>query len=134
MSFFTNINHLAVVGATVVYYIIGFLWYTKLFGTAWRQQNGLPAEPTPKPKASSLVGQFISTWLYTLGIAVLLKITGAGGIAEAVCVSAIITVLFIVPIHSGHLFFTGKKKLFLIDACERALGSLVVATILILWR
>lgn len=134
MSSFTNINYLAVVVATVVYYTIGFLWYTKLFGTVWRQQNGLPAEPSTKPKASSLLGQFISTWLYTLGIAVLLKITGAGGMAEAASVSAIITVLFIAPIHSGHLFFTGKKKLFFIDVSERALGSLVVATILTIWQ
>ncbi|MBT1696400.1 DUF1761 family protein [Fulvivirgaceae bacterium PWU4] len=93
----------------------------------------MPAEPGSKPKASSLIGQFISTWLYTFGIAVLLKITGTGGIAGAAAVGMIITVLFIAPIHSGHLFFTGKRKLFFIDVSERALGSLVVATILTIW-
>ncbi|MBT1696399.1 DUF1761 family protein [Fulvivirgaceae bacterium PWU4] len=54
MSSFTNINYLAVVVATVVYYMIGFFWYTKLFGTVWRQQTGclLSLDPNRRPAHS----------------------------------------------------------------------------------
>jgi hypothetical protein len=134
MNFFTGINYPAVIVSTIVYYVIGFLWYTKLFGAIWRKETGMVAQTQTKPSPGALIGQFISTLLFTMGVTLLLELSGSYGIAEGIVVSALITVFFVIPMNSGNLFFTGKKKLFLLDVCERALGSLVVGIILGIWR
>jgi hypothetical protein len=133
MALLTGINYLAVFVSAIVYFILGFLWYSVLFAGTWRKETGIP-EATAKPSPGALIGQFISTYLFTLGIAVVLKLQGTQGVAGAIVTCALVTVLFAAPIHSGNLFFTGKKKLFLLDVSERAIGSLVVGIILSLWQ
>ena len=128
----TSINYLAVLVSTLVYYVIGFLWFTKLFGEAWRKETGVPADRKPGPVA--LVGQFISTLLYTIGIAILINLLDTPGIMGGICAAVIATIFFAIPINSGDLFFTGKKRLFLLNVSERAVGSLVVGIILGIWE
>jgi len=134
MDFFSDINYLAVVVSAIVYYMIGFIWFTLLYGKLWAKENGVAMDPTTKPRVSALVGQFISTLLYTLGIAVILGLYGAAGPKAGITVSAVVTLLFVIPINSGNLLFTGRKKLFLLDVCERAIGSLVIGIILGVWN
>src|SRR5688572_27968160 len=124
----TGINFSAVIIGTIVYYIIGFLWYTKLFGELWRSETGSPADPRPGPVA--LIGQLGSTFLYTLGIAIVMKLSGLPDAGGGVFACAFVAVCFAVPINSGNLFFTGKRKLFLLDVSERLIGSIVVGLIL----
>jgi hypothetical protein len=87
-----------------------------------------------KPQPWALIGQFISTFLFTLGIAIILRFHGTYGIAEGICAGTLVTVFFVIPINSGNLFFTGKRKLFLLDVCERAIGALVTGIILGVWK
>lgn len=129
MIYLQNINYASVVVSTVVYYIIGFLWYSKIFAGIWRKETGTVPETTAKPSPGALVGQFISTLLYTAGIAIFLKMSGTNPVA----LTAFLTLFFIVPVNTGNLFFTGKKRLFLLDVCERVLGTLVVGIILSVW-
>jgi hypothetical protein len=133
MNFFTGINYYAVVVSAIVYYMIGFVWYSLLFSEIWGKETGVSMKSQAKPQAGPLIGQFISTLLYTFGIAVILRLHGTYGIAAGICIAALVTILFVIPVHSGNLFFTGKKKLFLLDVCERAIGTLVAGIILGLW-
>ena len=132
MDILTSINYPAVLIVSLIYYVIGFLWYTKFFGGLWRKETGMPAEKKPQPGA--LLGQFISTFLFSLGIAILLKMGNVTGIKDALLIGIFVTVFFAVPINSGNLFFTGKKRLFALDTCERTIGSLTASTILYLWQ
>ena len=128
----TGINYSAVIVSSIIYYIIGFLWYSKLFGETWRKETGVSAEPKPGPAA--LIGQFASTFLYVFGVAIVLKMSGLSGIGGGFFSAIFATVLFAMPINSGNIFFTGKRKLYIIDVSERAFGSLVVGVILGLWQ
>jgi Protein of unknown function (DUF1761) len=132
MILFDGINFLAVFVSAVVYFMIGFVWYSVLFGELWGKETGTSGQEKPKPGA--LAGQFISTFIFALGIAILLKLNGIYGVSGGMYAAALVTVFFAIPINSGNFFFTGKKKLFLLDVCERAIGSLVVGIILGLWR
>lgn len=133
MSLFAGVNPVAVLVATIAYYILGFLWYTKLFGETWREETGLPA-PTAPPPPSALLGQFVSTFLFTFGVATIIDLRNIDGIAGGVLAAALVTVCFAIPINSGNLFFTGKTRLFMIDVAERAVGSVLVGVILGAWR
>jgi hypothetical protein len=128
----TGINFSAVIVAAIVYYIIGFLWYTKLFAEIWRSETGSPPDPKPGPVA--LIGQLGSTLLYALGIAIVMKLSGLPDAGGGVFAGVFVAICFAVPINSGNLFFTGKRKLFLLDVSERLIGSIVVGMILGLWR
>jgi len=133
MTFLTGINYLAVLVSSVIYYFIGFLWYSVLFADTWKKETGIP-DTAAKPASGALIGQFASTLLFTLGVAIVLKLQGTNGVTGGLVTCALVTVFFVIPIHSGNLFFTGKKKLFLLDVCERALGSLTVGIVLGLWQ
>jgi len=39
-----NVNMLAVVGGALAFFMVGALWYTVLFGKAWRAEMGLTEE------------------------------------------------------------------------------------------
>ena len=134
MTFFADINYIAVFVSAIVYYFIGFIWYTLLFGKVWAKETGVSMEGQTQPQIWPMIGQFISTLLYTLGVAIFLRFYGTYGITGGIFISALITVFFVLPMNSGNLFFTGKKKLFLLDVCERALGSLVIGVILGVWK
>lgn len=45
-----KINMVAVLVTVVVNFILGFLWYTPLFGKAWGKEMGYPADMKPDPK------------------------------------------------------------------------------------
>ena len=134
MNLFADINYFAVVVSAIVYYFIGFIWYTVLFGEVWGKETGVSMKNQAKPRVWALIGQFLSTLLYAFGIAVILRVYGTYGILEGICVGVLVTIFFVIPIHSGNLFFTGKKKLFLLDVCERAIGSIVIGLILGIWK
>jgi hypothetical protein len=102
MIVFEGIIYVAVLFATLVYYFIGITWYTLLFRDTWGKETGTSGITPVKPSVRAMVGQFLSTFVY---------------------VSVLIPVLFVIPFNSGNLFFKGRKKLFLIDVCERIIGS-----------
>jgi hypothetical protein len=134
MTLFEGVNYFAVIVSTIIYYFIGFVWYTLLFGDIWGKETGVNMKSTGKPKPLAMTGQFVSTFLFALGIAIILRLYGTYGITDGIYLSALVTVFFVIPINSGNLFFTGKKKLFLLDVCERAIGSLVTGIILGAWK
>lgn len=133
MNLFTDINYLAVLVATIVYFMIGFVWYSLLFNDLWTKETGMSMKSSGKPKAGPMIGLFVSTFLYSLGIAVLLKLYGTYGIAAGIFIGLMVTLFFVIPINSGNLLVKDKKNLFFLDVGERALGSIVVGIILGLW-
>lgn len=133
MKFFqlNDINHLAVLVSAIVYYILGFVWYTLLFGELWAKETGVIMPDKPNPL--NLIGQFISTYLYVLGIAVLIVMSGEVGVSSGLFIGLLVTLVFAIPINSGNLFFTNRKKLFFLDVTERAIGSVFAGIIIGLW-
>ena len=42
-----NINFIAILVATVANFVLGFIWYTPLFGKAWAKENGFDTNVKP---------------------------------------------------------------------------------------
>ena len=60
------LNHLAIVTAAVLAFIVGGVWYGPLFGKAWMQENGL----TPETLATANQGKIYGlAFLFTLVMA-----------------------------------------------------------------
>jgi hypothetical protein len=70
-----KINHLAVLVAVVLQFVLGFLWYGPLFGEAWMGMVGLDAATIEADPAgaeewitniiSAVVSMYVLAWLYT---------------------------------------------------------------------
>jgi hypothetical protein len=60
------INHLAVIAATVLAFVLGGLWYGPLFGAAWMRESGVTPEVAAKGNAGKIYGL---AFLWTLVMA-----------------------------------------------------------------
>ena len=70
-----KINHLAVLVAIVLQFVLGFLWYGPLFGEAWMGMVGLDTAAIEADPAgaeewitnifSAIVSMYVLAWLFT---------------------------------------------------------------------
>jgi hypothetical protein len=138
-----HINMLAVVIAVVANFILGFIWYTPLFGKAWGKEMGF--DMTKKPPASALVkgmifmviGNFLMAYVFAHNIAVWNPVTwgqapSAMSPAQNAFMAAVFTWLgFFVPQDLGRVAWEMKSwKLFFINTGYHFIALLVVAMIL----
>ena len=72
-----NISIMAIVVATVANFILGFLWYTPLFGKAWAKEMGVDLTTGVKPTGGEMakgliimvVGNFFMAYVFAHNIA-----------------------------------------------------------------
>jgi hypothetical protein len=71
-----HINMVAVLIAVVANFILGFLWYTPLFGKAWGTEMGFNMDEKPpgselaKGMIFMVIGNFLMAWVFAHNIAV----------------------------------------------------------------
>ena len=139
-----GINMTAILVAVVVNFVLGFIWYTPLFGKIWGREMGY--DPNEKPDQSVMlkgmafmvVGNFffayvlahnMAAWEYVPGIEEMSTMT-------SVLNAAIFTWLgFYLPGDLGATVWEKKSwKLFGIDTGYHLVSLLVVAAILGFWN
>ncbi|TFG26021.1 MAG: DUF1761 domain-containing protein [Promethearchaeota archaeon] len=129
------INIWAILVITVIYFILGGLWFTPfLFGKAWAKAlNFNLDERNPKPKhfISALIANFITT----LFLALLLELIGFYDLLIALIVAVIIGIGFVLPIGLIDVIFEEKNfKAYLIDAGYHIVGIIIAGLILGAWQ
>lgn len=139
-----TINYLAVVVAVVVNFMLGFIWYTPLFGKAWAAEMGF--DPNEKPEASIMargmifmvIGNFLLAWVFAHNIAVWnpetwgLAPSGATKLSSVMSASFFTWLGFFFPIDLGGVAWEKKSwKLFAINTVYHLLSLIVVAAVLI---
>ena len=130
----SNFNYLAYFISAAVYFAIGFFWYSnKTFAKIWAKETGVKMGGKSMP-IMPMIGQAVSSLLYALGVYMVVMLSNAYNLKDAVVVSLSIIAFFVFPINSGNLFFTGKRKLFYLDAGYQAIGAIVMAFILTFWK
>ena len=120
----------------LVYFLIGWIWYTPLFGKTWAQESGISMTGSRSAAATILpmVGQLVSSFLYALGVYLVLMLGNFYSLKGALIVAASVTAFFALSINSGKLLFNAKPKLYFIDVGYQAVGAVVVALILAFWK
>jgi Protein of unknown function (DUF1761) len=130
----SNFNYLAYFVSAIVYFVIGFAWYSnKKFAKIWSKEAGVKMGGKSMP-IWPMVGQVISSLLYALGVYMVVMLSNSIDIKGATIACLSIIAFFVFPINSGNLFFTGKVKLFLLDAGYQAIGAIVMTLILTFWK
>jgi hypothetical protein len=132
-------NWLAIICAGAAYWVLGFVWYSLLFGKIWGNElrNYRADWPTPVKGeiAGNLIGTFISNCVAATAIAYLLQNSVALdlnhalrlGIAAGVGLSA--TALTI-----ANIWESKPTKVWMIDTSYHLLGCILATVILFSWH
>jgi hypothetical protein len=131
---FVDLSWPAVGAAVLVYYLLGALWFTPLFGRAWDQAIGYVRAPGQKFSAAYYLVPLASSVLVTLAAAVLMALVEPEMLVDAVGVGLVLGLGVALPIsvnnaltpHTPHPFRHG-----LITGGYHVVG--VVAVALVLW-
>jgi hypothetical protein len=139
-----HISITAILVAVVANFILGFLWYTPLFGKAWAKEMGF--DTSIKPPGSELakgmifmvIGNFLMAYVFAHNMAAWTFVPGMKEFPPIATIlnSTIFTWLgFYVPVDIGAVTWEKKSwKLFFINTGYHFMMLLVAATILTLMK
>ncbi|MEK6782221.1 MAG: DUF1761 domain-containing protein [Bacteroidota bacterium] len=135
-----HINWMAVLVAVVANFILGYIWYTPLFGKAWAKESGFDStiKPTGAEMARGMiimvVGNFFMAFVFAHNIAAWSYVPGAKEMSMIANImnSVIFTWLgFYLPVDIGVVAWERKSwKLFGINTSYHFMMLLVAAVIL----
>ena len=137
-ALFSHINWLAVIVASVAYFIIGGLWYSKiLFGTRWANLQKIDmADPGMKKGVAAIMFySFLLMLLNVVGLAILVVRLDLTMISSGVKLG-LVTGLFFCFTALGISFLYERKPaaLYFISGGYQLLGNIIAAIILVVWR
>ena len=138
-----HINIAAILVATVVNFILGFVWYTTLFMKMWTKEMGYDPNMRPDKKAMvkgmvlMVIGNFLFAWVLAFYLAGWQYIPGVkemGPFANGVNSALSVWIGFYIPVHLHAIVWEKKTwKLFAINGGYHLVSLLVVALILSYW-
>lgn len=134
------INYTAIIVAVVANFILGFLWYSPLFGKAWAKEMGFdlsvkpPAGEMAKGMIIMVVGNFLMAYVFAHNMAAWSFVPGADQMSPTANImsSAIFTWLgFYLPVDIGTVTWEKKSwKLFTINTGYHLVMLLLASAIL----
>lgn len=139
-----SLNFTAILVAVVVNFVLGFIWYTPLFGKAWGKEMGY--DPNMKPETNVMIkgmlfmviGNFFFAWVLAHNIAAWQFVPGVsdmGSMAHATNAAIFTWLGFYFPAHLGSTVWEKKSwKLFFINGGYDLASLFVVAFILTYWK
>lgn len=138
------INYNAILIAVVANFILGFLWYTPLFGKAWANEMGfdMSVKPTGGEMAKGMIfmviGNFFLAYVFAHNMAAWSFVPGMDQMPKvgSIANSAIFTWLgFYLPVDIGIVTWEKKSwKLFWINTGYHLVMLIVAASYLLIWH
>jgi len=125
--------------ATVVFYMLGFLWYGILFSDMWMAANDI-TEAAAEAHAAKLgvmmwIGGILITLLQVLGLAYILNHANASMLGTCVKIGAVIAVLIALPILLyAHIYAGVSHQAVLLDFAHMLIGYVLVGAVLSFFR
>jgi hypothetical protein len=129
------VNHLAVLVAALVAFLLGFLWYGPLFGEIWMKLSGASKK---KPKKKDLVlrslGGLISYIVMAYMLMIILSFIGMDNWIVALTFGFFIWLGFIGTITFGNFLWERKPfSLWLLNNAYNLIALEIMAVILTVW-
>lgn len=116
-----NVNWIAIIVATIINMILGFLWYGKpLFGKQWQQEQGWSDKEMKKKQSemgsSSYILMTIASILSAYVLSQVIALTGATTLGSGAAAGLWVWFGFVTTTQIGKVLWDGKSwKLFSIE-------------------
>jgi hypothetical protein len=137
-------NFLAILVSAAASWVLGGLWYAPLFGKAWKQAMGIPADAKPsgmgKALALNAFGILLMAFVMSHSVAVWRASAWGLGPDKAPYVYGFFGGFFnwlgfIVPMLLNTVAFEGRSwKVFAINAAYQFVSLQIIGMILAFWR
>jgi len=135
---FSNINWLAVLVATIAYFMLGAVWYSKaLFGPKWAGLVGLNMNDPDKGKGmvKMMIGTFVLILITCVGLALLVTRMDLSVLPSGLKLGLITGICFATTAVSISFIYESRPTaLYFIDCGYHLAGNLIAAIVLVLWR
>lgn len=131
-----DVNIWAVLVAAVVYFMIGGLWYSMLFGKQWMELSGMTEEKIKESgsNAGTYLVTFVLLLILSYVLAHMVAYTGAVTLAEGLLVGFWLWFGFVATTMLIDGLYAGRRhKLTAINAGYHLVGILAAAAILTVW-
>ncbi|MES2701570.1 MAG: DUF1761 domain-containing protein [Bacteroidota bacterium] len=133
---FSHLNFLAIAVATVVYFIIGALWFSVLFGKPWIKLTGITMSDEDKkgvPKVFAVT--FVINFIICMATAIVIYLVNPADAISAATVGMILGIGFMAaPAAMNYMYARRPFQLTMIDAGYHVVAITVVSMILGVWR
>jgi hypothetical protein len=136
---FSHINWLAVLVATLAYFILGALWYSKvLFGNSWAAMLKLDVNDPAHKKGMGkmMAGSFFLMAITCIGLALLIvKVNFDNNYIYGIKIGLMTGICYASTAVSINYVYENKPfGLYLINNGYHVICHIIAATILIMWR
>ena len=138
-SALTHLNYLAVLVTAVAGFMIGWLWYSVLFGKAWRAEMKITEAQMKESQAKGMAKYFaqglIFTLLSTVGLAVLLRAHGTTDWVKGAELGAFVGLLVVgARLLNSGVWENRSLRLSAINVGHEVVMFAVQGAILAAWR
>jgi len=131
-----GINWLAVVGAAIAIYAIGFVIYGLLIpAESWMAMSGITAEEMEKVGTSRMPFSVVMPLMTAIFLAVLFKMGGVADAAKGAKWATIVALASAIPtLLYGWVYGVGPIEMTLVDSGHLLLGHIAAGAILGGWK
>ncbi len=139
MAIFSEPNWIAVIVATLVSIILGFLWYGPLFGKQWMRLMGITPKQIDAAKKKGMTGTYVQMIIGTLVavfvLGILIKATNSSGIGDGATLGFLVWLGFIATFSMGSILWEGKSwSLWVLNNAYQLINYLIIGMILAVWQ
>jgi hypothetical protein len=136
---FSHLNWLAILVATLAYFVLGALWYSKaLFGSSWATMLKLDVNNPDMKKgmAKMMAGSFLLMFVTSVGLALLVQMIGFNAeFMYGIKLGLLTGVFFAATAVSINYVYENKPiGLYFINNGYHVAGHIAAAIILVMWR
>jgi hypothetical protein len=132
-------NLLAILCACAAYWVLGYVWYSLLFGNIWRAEQTRQRGERPPPASGEMVGKMAGTFICTLlaaaAMAYIFHKVGIRDMNHALRLGVAVGIGFAgTAITMASIWESKSTKVWMIDAGFNFVGCLLLAAIIGYWR
>src|SRR5687768_10502908 len=101
-----ELNWLAVIVATLAYWVIGAIWYAPpVFGRSWARAGGIEIPEDRRPDPKTIVGPLVTAFIATVATAMLAFATASNTVSEGLALGLVVGIGYAVTLTAlGALF------------------------------
>jgi hypothetical protein len=133
-----EVNYLAALVSAVLAFLLGAVWYGKLFARPWMDAQGFTQDDlheTPREMGKTYAMTFISYLFMAVVLAILIDLVDPPDVGRGLWLASLVWFGFMVPATlTGVLFSRAKFRLFYIDGAYQLASALVMGAILTAWQ
>jgi len=140
-EFCSNANWLAIGVAAIVYFALGALWFSVLFGKSWMAGHNISPPTTPEAKAQMkkqmpllMIKTFLMNIVMALVIGIFVHALGSVNCMAGIKLGLALSVIACIPMVMSHMYTMKSFKLCVIDAGYHVVGVTLMTIIISVWH